>query len=113
MKVVYVCHPIRGDKINNIVNVIKIVRAINLFLPNVVPLTNYVSDSLALNDDVKEEREKGLLNDESLLRSGIVDELWVFGDEITTGMQLEINTAQKMGIIVRYFTEIEFITKVK
>ncbi len=113
MRTVYICHPIKGDKINNIVNIVKIVRAINLFLPDVVPITNYIADCLAMNDDVESEREKGLLNDEFILKSGIVDELWVFGDNISSGMQLEINIAQKIGIVIRYFPQINDVQTIK
>ena len=110
---VYICHPIRGDKTVNIEKIVKIVRSINLFLPDIVPLTNYIADCLALDDDVKEERDKGLLNDEAILQSGIVDELWVFGDEISDGMRIEIDVAQRMGIPVRYFANQDFIKEEK
>ncbi len=113
MKIVYISHPIKGDKAGNIEKIIKIVRSINLFLPDIVPLTNYIADCLALNDDVKEERDKGLSNDEAILQSGIVDELWVFGNEISDGMRIEIDVAQKIGIPVRYFANQDFIKKEK
>jgi hypothetical protein len=32
-------------------------------------------------------------------------ELWVFGDEISEGMQAEINRAKRKYIKIRYFTE--------
>ncbi len=102
---VYICHPIRGNKRKNIEKIISIVRKINLTMPSVIPLTNYIADCMALDDDAEEERLKGLYNDRKLLESGIVDELWVFGDRISEGMQLEIETAKKMGIPVRYLGE--------
>ncbi|AEA33603.1 DUF4406 domain-containing protein [Hippea maritima] len=103
---VYICHPIRGnsadDKIKNLKNILKIVRTINLTMPEVVPLVNYFADCLALCDGIEEERRKGLENDRKLLESGIVDELWVFGDEISEGMREEIEIAQKMGIPIKH-----------
>jgi len=106
---VYICHPIKGknhqDKVNNLSKILEIVREINLTRPDVVPLTNYFADCLALDDDVEAERQKGLYNDRKLLESGIVDELWVFGDEITEGMEQEIETAKRMGIPVKYVNE--------
>ncbi len=89
---VYICHPIRGNKRKNIEKIISIVRKINLTMPNIVPLTNYIADCMALDDDVEEERLKGLYNDRKLLESGVVDELWVFGDRISEGMQLELTS---------------------
>lgn len=112
MKIVYISHPIRGNKASNIEKIVEIVRSINLFLPDIVPLTNYIADCLALDDDVKEERDKGLLNDEAILQSGIVDELWVFGDEITEGMHIEMETAKAVGIPIKYFKEDVFIDSV-
>ncbi len=112
MKMVYICHPIRGNKTANIEKIVRIVRSINLFLPDIVPLTNYITDCLALDDDVKEERDKGLSNDEAILQSGIVDELWVFGDEITEGMHIEMETAKAVGIPIKFFKEDAFIDSV-
>lgn len=106
---VYICHPIRGDKKENLKNILKIVRVINLTMPEVVPLTNYYADCLVLCDEVKEERDKGLYNDKKLLESGIVDEFWVFGDKISEGMQKEIETAEKQGIPIKYVNEEVFI----
>lgn len=109
---VYICHPIRGDKLSNLKKILKIVRTINLNMPNIVPLTNYFADCLALCDEVEEERNKGLYNDIKLLQSGIVDEVWVFGDEITEGMQIEIDTAKERGIPIKYVREEVFLASV-
>ena len=106
---VYICHPIKGDKKENLKNILKIVRIINLTMPEVVPLTNYFADCLALCDEIEEERQKGLYNDRKLLESGIVDELWVFGDKITEGMLSEIKTAQECGIPVKYVDKEAFV----
>ena len=109
---VYICHPIRGDKLSNLKKILKIVRTINLNMPNIVPLTNYFADCLALCDEVEEERNKGLYNDIKLLQSGIVDEVWVLGDEITEGMQIEIDTAKERGIPIKYVREEVFLASV-
>ncbi len=102
---VYICHPIRDDKLGNLKKILKIVRTINLNMPNIVPLTNYFADCLALCDEVKEERDRGLYNDKKLIQSGIVDEIWVFGEQITEGMRIEIDIAKEMGIPVKYIRE--------
>lgn len=106
---VYICHPIKGNKEANLGDILKIVRVINLIMPDVVPLVNYFADCLALRDEVEEERNKGLYNDRKLLESGIVDELWVFGDKITEGMVNEIETAKKCGIPVKYIDKEVFV----
>lgn len=102
---IYICHPIKDNKEKNIEEITNIVRKINLTMPSVVPLTNYIADCMALDDNIEEERLRGLYNDRKLLESGIVDELWVFGDKISDGMQMEIETAKKMGIPIRYLGE--------
>ena len=105
---VYICHPIKGDKRRNIEKIIKIVRKINLTMPNVIPLTNYIADCLSLDDNVEAERQRGLYNDRKLIENGIVDELWVFGDTISEGMQMEIELARKMGIPIKYMRDFKF-----
>lgn len=106
---VYICHPIKGNKDANLKDILKIVRVINLTMPDVVPLTNYFADCLALCDEIEEERRKGLYNDRKLLESGIVDEVWVFGDKVTEGMLNEIKTAKKRGIPVKYINKEVFV----
>lgn len=36
---------------------------------------------------------------------GKCNELWVFGKNITNGMQMEIDKARKRHMTIRYFTE--------
>lgn len=49
------------------------------------------------------EREKGMMLGFEMLK--IMDELWVFGREITIGMWQEIKTAEEQGIPVRYIKQ--------
>jgi hypothetical protein len=59
--------------------------------------------SLYLSDDDPEERELALFMDIVFL--GKCNELWVFGETITNGMQREIDKAKKRRMTIRYFTE--------
>lgn len=93
MKVVYIAHPIGGNVKENLEKVRHIVRKINLERSDVVPFAPYWLDCHALNDDIPSERERGIKNDKYLLESGIVDELWLYGNKISNGMQNEINIA--------------------
>jgi len=54
---------------------------------------------------MKEETERGQALYMDLVFLGRCDELWVFGDNITSGMQAEIDKATELGITTRYFKE--------
>jgi len=103
MKIVYICHPIAGDIMGNVEKIMKIIRDINLDikLREVVPFAPYLGDVLALDDNKPEERNRGIMNDVAVLTSGIVNEVWVYGDRISTGMKEEINLAFNMGLPVK------------
>jgi hypothetical protein len=98
MKIAYICHPIGGNTAKNIQKVTKIVRDINLTMPDVVPFAPYIADVLALDDDDPEERDRGLQNCTEILKSGMVNELWIYGKRISPGMQTEIHLAYVMEI---------------
>ena len=51
MKIAYIAHPVAGDVSGNIEKILKIVRDINLTMPDVVPFVPYMADLLAMNDD--------------------------------------------------------------
>ena|SRR4030042_1948242 len=101
MKIVYICHPVSGDVMGNIEKIMKIIRDINLSSEDVVPFAPYLGDLLALDDNKPEERSRGILNDIAILRSGIINELWCYGDRISAGMKEEINLAFNMGVPVK------------
>lgn len=98
MKVAYICHPISGDVKGNIDKILKIVRDINLTKSDAVPFVPYLADLMAMDDNVPEERERGIKNDMAVLNRGMVDELWIYGPKISKGMKGEIDKAWNMGI---------------
>lgn len=95
-KIVYIAHPIGGDVEGNIQKIKEIVRGINLREPDVVPFAPYLSDVLALDDDIPEHRTRGFANNKRIFDSGIIDELWVYG--ASEGVEEEINWAIKQSI---------------
>lgn len=101
MKIVYIAHPIGGDVKNNLRKIIAIVRDINLKHNDIMPMAHHVVDCLALNDDIPEERERGLLNGKEILCKGVCDELWLYGNKVSQGMIDEINifTGQRRPIV--------------
>jgi len=100
MKIVYIVHPISGDITENLIKIRQIIREINLTEPDILPFAHYFVDCICLNDDIPEERERGIKNDIELMRAGFIDELWLYGDKISTGMGHEIALALELGILV-------------
>ena len=98
MKICYIAHPIGGDVEKNLASLREIVRAINFNFPEVLPFCPYYSDVVSLDDSKGNERNRGIKNNEFLLNKGFIDELWLFGERISNGMQGEIDIAKKMGI---------------
>ncbi|MEO6522198.1 MAG: DUF4406 domain-containing protein [Mucilaginibacter sp.] len=100
MKIVYIAHPIGGDVKNNIAKVLAIVKDINLTHPDVVPFAPYIVDCLALDDSIPEQRKRGMSNNEHFISNRFIDEIWLFGDKISGGMQAEIELAYQFSIPV-------------
>ena len=56
-----------------------------------------------MNDNDPQERETAMFMNMVLL--GRCEELWVFGEIYSAGMQQEIKKAKYKGMKIRYFTE--------
>lgn len=100
MKICYIAHPISGNITANLRDIRRIVRKINLEHPDIVPFVPYYCDIESLDDTIPAERERGIANDIAILRSGCVNELWLTGERISTGMQYEAELAKDLGILV-------------
>lgn len=100
MKIVYIAHPISGDIAGNLEKIRQIVRQINLQYSDVVPFAPYWVDCHALDDNDPEERQRGITNDQEFFLRKVIDEVWLFGDRISGGMQTEIELANALGIPV-------------
>lgn len=100
MSVVYIAHPVGGNVEENLADLRRVVAAVNRAHPNVVPFVPYYADCVSLDDDVPEDRERGIRNDTYLLRSGIVDEMWLTGPHVSRGMAAEAELAKLLGIRV-------------
>lgn len=100
----YIAHPISGDIAGNLEKIKAIVRHINLTEPDVVPFAHYVVDCESLDDNVPEERERGIKNDIALLKAGFITEMRLYGDRISKGMRHEIELAKELGIPVHAMT---------
>lgn len=100
MKIVYIAHPISGDVKGNLEKIRLIAREINLTMPDIVPFAPYWLDCHALNDNDPAERERGIENDTAFFRRKVIDEVWLYGDRISSGMAEEVALALSLGIPV-------------
>lgn len=98
-KLIYVCSKLRGDVDRNIVKA-------NIYCRYVyelghVPIAPHVIFTQFLDDTKKSERNDGMTMGKQLL--SYCDEMWVFGLDISKGMQIEINAATHKGIKIKRF----------
>lgn len=100
MRIAYIAHPISGDIQANLADIRRIVRKINMEYPMVLPLVPYYADVVSMNDNIPEERARGIKNDLEIITRGIPDEVWLTGPRISAGMQGESDAAKANGIPV-------------
>ncbi len=99
-KKVYICAPLKGDVEGNLKRAIEYTKyALKCGTAPVVPHFY----ALCLNDNVAEERKAGMEAGKSLL--WFCDELWIFGDEVSEGMQAEIEFCKSLNIKTRKIRE--------
>lgn len=103
IKKVYVCSPY-GGKEENYLKAVDHCRYVAA--QGHIPFASHVMLH-GIMADTGEERERGLAA--GLLMLIIVDEIWVFGDIITSGMRDEINKAKRLGKKRVYITENTYV----
>lgn len=99
---VYICSPYAGDVEKNTERA-KLYSRFAVIERNAIAFAPHLLFPLYLSDDDPAERELALFMDIVFL--GKCNELWVFGEYITKGMQMEIDKAKKRHMTIRYFTE--------
>ncbi len=102
-KTVFIGHPVGGDIKGNIEKVLKICSEVHT--QEIIPVAPYLISLKYLNDEVIEDRELGMEANHECFRRRYVDELWLFGDKISAGMEKEISLAKEMNIPVVPKTE--------
>ena len=104
MKLVYICSPLRGAiEENN--------KKAHRYCEyaagcGVIPLAPHTIFTAYLQDTIPEQRAQGLKMGLELLKR--CDEIWVCGDEISQGMQGEIDLAAKLHIPTIYVLDHHF-----
>lgn len=99
---VYICSPYSQGCINdNIENARRYSRfAVD---SHCIPITPHIYFTQFMRDEIPDERKTAMFMNMVLL--GRCEELWVFGDVISKGMQVEIRRAKRKYMKIRYFTE--------
>ena len=89
---IYVCSPYKGKEENykKAVEYCKLIAA-----QGHIPFASHVMLHGILDDEIEAERQKGLLAGLEMVK--IVDELWIFGEVVTSGMKSEIELSKSLG----------------
>jgi hypothetical protein len=101
MPKVFISSPFAGDVQRNIKNA----RRYCAFAvrSGYIPFAPHLFYPQFLSDGNTEQRELGLFMGMVFLDS--CKEVWVFGERISSGMQREIDRAEKRGILIRFFND--------
>lgn len=98
---VYICCPFKDDPENNIIKARKYCKfAVE---HNAIPLAVTLHYPQFLDDNDPKQRELALFF--GLVLLGKCDEIWVFGDNITSGMEAELHKAHRRNMMIRYFDD--------
>jgi len=95
---VYIASPFAGDTETNAARAREYCRV--AVAKGCIPIAPHLHYPQFMDDGDTKQRELGLFF--ALVLLGKCDELWVFGDRISTGMTAEIAKAKKRGLPVKY-----------
>ena len=101
MKVIYMAHPVSGDVAQNLEHAREWYA---YFIRNydVAIIADWIITCMVLDDDNPDDRARGLAADLAAIPR--VDELWLCGPHISSGMLKEAQMAHAEGIVVRNLT---------
>lgn len=100
MPVVYVCSPYSGDVEVNVMNARRYCRfAVD---QGCIPIAPHLLLPQFMRDNDPAEHDLAIFMDLVLLSK--CAELWVFGDQISTGMRIEVTKAKQKSMTIRRFT---------
>lgn len=95
-KTVFIAHPISGDIEGNMKRVLAICEQVHS--REIIPVAPYLVSLQYLDDALVEDRELGIAANLECFHRRYIDELWLFGDRISSGMEEEIKLALEYGI---------------
>jgi len=95
-KTVFISHLVGGDVHGNAKKILDICKKIHD--KNIIPVVPYLVTIRYLNDEIAEDRKLGMEANFEAFRRGYIDEVWLFGDRISPGMEQEIRLALELSI---------------
>jgi len=101
IKLIYICSPLRGDIERNINRANGYCRF--AVTQGVIPLAPHVIFTQFLDEDILEERQLAMQMGLELMYR--CTEMWIFGSNISKGMQGEIVAAERLGIPIQYYSD--------
>lgn len=102
-KTIFISHPIAGDVSGNMSKVLAICEQVHR--EGHVPVVPYLVSLQYLNDIIQEDRQLGIDANLACFERRFIDEVWLFGNEISKGMRGEIILAREFNIPVIAKTE--------
>ena len=101
MKLIYICSPYRGNIEFNTVRAQRYCRfACN---QGVIPFAPHLHNTQFLDESIQKERETGIRMGLEFLEK--CDELWLFGNQLTYGMEMELKAALRLKKTIKYFND--------
>lgn len=102
-KLVYICSPYKGENMREREQNIQNARnyCMSAVAQGCVPYSAHLAICGFLDDSIPEERAVGIALDTAMME--LCDELWVFGDRISSGMASEIAWFEEIGRPIRRF----------
>lgn len=97
----YICHPISGNVPANVAMVKAIMTEIVRTEPDVLPFAPYLTALDILDDNDPEQRARGTSWNRVLLKQSAIDELRLYGDRVSPGMQQEVEWAEEQCLAMR------------
>jgi len=98
-KLVYIAHQVAGNIQENVKDILNICRVVHS--PDIIPVAPYLVAVQYLNDGVTEERELGIAANREFFKRKIMDEVWVCGPGISSGMREEIKLSLEYNIPIK------------
>jgi hypothetical protein len=99
--IVFICSPYADDPVNNERRAIRYCRF--AVRRGFIPIAPHIYFTRFLDEQIPADRQLGLFMGQVMLTKCV--ELWIFGDQITPGMECEIAKAEERGMPIRYFPE--------
>ncbi|HRH33190.1 MAG TPA: hypothetical protein PK720_03585 [bacterium] len=96
IKIVYIAHPISGAVEDNIEKVKEICKKYLDF--RIFPYAPYLASLLYLDNESFRDLSLGMAINKLFFQRRFIDELWLFGDRISSGMEQEIEWAFEYNI---------------